>query len=98
MVSILESALREGSRTHAVDAIYMAPHIIDHVAHVRTAQWLRDTTASPYIVPNLLAFDLLQPCFIEIQGIPELAVCETQFWGTRPCGSHSAWDCCLPAA
>jgi hypothetical protein len=60
------------------------PTHINHVAHVRTAQWLRDTTASPYFVPNLLAFDLLQPYFIEIQGIPELAVCETPFWGTRP--------------
>lgn len=68
-------------RRHAVDAIYialptsMAPRIADLL------QELRDTTASIYFVPNILAFDLMQPRCTEIHGIPALAVCETPFRG-----------------
>jgi putative colanic acid biosynthesis UDP-glucose lipid carrier transferase len=68
-------------RRHAVDAIYialpisMAPRIADLLRE------LRDTTASIYFVPNIMAFDLVQPRCTEIHGIPALAVCETPFRG-----------------
>jgi putative colanic acid biosynthesis UDP-glucose lipid carrier transferase len=75
------SGVADFVRRHAVDAIYislpisMAPRIADLL------QELRDTTASIYFVPNMLAFDLVQPRCTEIHGIPALAVCETPFRG-----------------
>ncbi len=68
-------------RSQGIQAIYIA---LPNLAAPRIAellQQLRDTTASVYFVPDVLAFDLVQPLCIEIHGIPALAVCETPFRG-----------------
>jgi putative colanic acid biosynthesis UDP-glucose lipid carrier transferase len=68
-------------RREAVDAIYIALPISTAPRIAELLRELRDTTASIYFVPNLFAFDLVQPRCIEIHGIPALAVCETPFHG-----------------
>jgi len=44
---------------------------------------LRDTTASIYFVPDVFAFDLVQPRCIEINGIAMLSICDTPFHGVN---------------
>jgi|GEM_PF-55298 putative colanic acid biosynthesis UDP-glucose lipid carrier transferase len=66
---------------HAVDAIYIALPISTAPRIAELLRELRDTTASIYFVPNLFAFDLVQPRCMEIHGIPALAVCETPHRG-----------------
>jgi putative colanic acid biosynthesis UDP-glucose lipid carrier transferase len=44
---------------------------------------LRDTTASIYYVPDIMAFDLIQARTGSINGIPVVAMCETPFYGFR---------------
>jgi putative colanic acid biosynthesis UDP-glucose lipid carrier transferase len=66
---------------HAVEAIYIALPISTAPRIADLLRELRDTTASIYFVPNLFAFDLVQPRCTEIHGIPALAVCETPHRG-----------------
>ena len=68
-------------RRHTVDAIYIALPISTAPRIAELLKALRDSTASIYFVPNLFAFDLVQPRCVEIHGIPALAVCETPFHG-----------------
>jgi putative colanic acid biosynthesis UDP-glucose lipid carrier transferase len=42
---------------------------------------LRDTTASVYFVPDIFSFDLVQPRFVEVNGMPALSVTETPLQG-----------------
>ena len=42
---------------------------------------LRDTTASVYFVPNVFAFDLVQPRCVEINGMPAFAICDSPMHG-----------------
>ena len=68
-------------RRHGVDAIYIALPISTAPRISNLLRDLRDTTASIYFVPNLFAFDLVQPHCLEIHGIPALALCDTPFRG-----------------
>jgi putative colanic acid biosysnthesis UDP-glucose lipid carrier transferase len=66
-----------------VDIVYIAlpmspqPRILELLAS------LRDSTASIYFVPDLSVFDLVQPRFDLVDGIPVIAVCESPFYGVR---------------
>ncbi len=42
---------------------------------------LRDTTASIYFVPNVFAFDLVQPRCVEINGMPAFSICDSPLQG-----------------
>jgi putative colanic acid biosynthesis UDP-glucose lipid carrier transferase len=42
---------------------------------------LRDTTATVYFVPNLFAFDLVQPRCVEINGMPVISICDSPLEG-----------------
>jgi putative colanic acid biosynthesis UDP-glucose lipid carrier transferase len=75
------SGLGEFVRRHAVDVIYIALPISSAPRIAELVSQLRDTTASVYFVPNILALDLVQPRCIEIHGIPALAVIESPFHG-----------------
>ena len=68
-------------RRHGVDAIYIALPISTAPRISNLLRDLRDTTASIYFVPNLFAFDLVQPHCLEIHGIPALALCDTPLRG-----------------
>jgi len=66
-----------------VDIVYITlpmspqPHVIELLNS------LRDSTASIYFVPDLSVFDLVQPRFDIVDGIPVIAVCESPFYGVR---------------
>ncbi|MEJ1961704.1 MAG: undecaprenyl-phosphate glucose phosphotransferase [Gammaproteobacteria bacterium] len=72
-------------------AEYVAHHEISHVfitlpisrapRIVSIIDALRNSTASIYFVPDLLAFDSIQARFDTVNGIPVLAICETPFYG-----------------
>ena len=66
---------------NAIDSIYIALPISTSPRIAWLLEQLRDTTASIYFVPNLFSIDLVQPRYLEIHGIPALAVCETPFRG-----------------
>lgn len=66
-----------------VDVIFIALPI-RHLPHVlELLDELRDTTASIYYVPDIVAFDLIQARTGELLGIPVIAMCETPFYGWR---------------
>jgi putative colanic acid biosynthesis UDP-glucose lipid carrier transferase len=66
---------------HAVNAIYIAIPMSNAERIVGLVREFRDTTASIYFVPDVFAFDLVQPRCIEFNGIPLLSVCDTPFHG-----------------
>jgi putative colanic acid biosynthesis UDP-glucose lipid carrier transferase len=75
------SGLVEFVSHHAVDVIYIALPISTAPRIAELVSQLRDTTASVYFVPNILALDLVQPRCVQIHGIPALAVIESPFHG-----------------
>jgi putative colanic acid biosysnthesis UDP-glucose lipid carrier transferase len=68
---------------NGVDIVYITlpmtpnPRIIDLLSS------LRDSTASIYFVPDLKVFELVQPRFDLVDGIPVIAVCESPYYGVR---------------
>lgn len=68
-------------REHSIDAIYIALPISNAPRIEQLLQELRDTTASIYFVPNVFAFDPIQPRCIEINGMPLISICDTPFHG-----------------
>jgi len=73
--------LPEYARLHQIHVIYVCLPISKQPRIRALLDGLRDTTASIYFVPDLLAFDLMQARFGEIGGIPLVAVRETPFCG-----------------
>ncbi|WP_218079550.1 undecaprenyl-phosphate glucose phosphotransferase [Anthocerotibacter panamensis] len=62
-----------------VDIVYMALPRDRAEAMLPLMEELRDTTASVYVVPDLLTFNLVQFTVQDLQGIPVYAICETPF-------------------
>ena len=66
-----------------VDVVFVALPV-RHIRRVlQLLDDLRDTTASVYYVPDLVAFDLIQARTGVMFGIPVVALCETPFYGYR---------------
>lgn len=74
--------LLEFVKLHRVDLIYITLPIAPSPRLSNLVKELRDTTASVFLVPNLLALNPVQPSCSTIQGIPVLSVCDTPFNGT----------------
>ena len=68
-------------RERSVNAIYIALPMSNAPRIEVMLHEFRDTTASIYFVPDILAFDLVQARCTEIHGIPMLAICDTPFYG-----------------
>lgn len=68
---------------HGIDIVYITlpmspqPHVLELLSS------LRDSTASIYFVPDLSVFEVVQPRFDLVDGIPVIAVCESPFYGLR---------------
>ncbi len=73
--------LPEYARQHGIQVIYICLPITKQPRIRALLDDLRDSTASIYFVPDLLAFDLMQARFGEIGGMPLVAVRETPFCG-----------------
>jgi putative colanic acid biosynthesis UDP-glucose lipid carrier transferase len=74
------SELAQFVKRHRVDAIYITLPIVPRLSELLSE--LRDTTASVFLVPNLLAMDLVRPTCSTVHGIPVLSVCDTPLQGT----------------
>lgn len=68
-------------RTHGIHSVYIAVPMSNASRIQDLLAELRDTTASVYFVPDILAFDLLQPRFVDINGMPALSVTESPLQG-----------------
>lgn len=68
-------------RRHNVQVIYICLPVSAQPRIRALLEDLRDTTASIYFVPDLLAFDLIQARFGQVKGVPVVALCETPFCG-----------------
>ncbi|MBS0375188.1 MAG: undecaprenyl-phosphate glucose phosphotransferase [Proteobacteria bacterium] len=70
-------------RARGVSAVYIALPIGNSPRIQELLADLRDTTASIYFVPDVLAFDLIQGRVVDLGGIPALAICDTPLKGTN---------------
>jgi putative colanic acid biosynthesis UDP-glucose lipid carrier transferase len=68
-------------REHTVDTVYIALPISNAPRIEELLRELRDTTASVYFVPDVFAFDLIQPRCVEINGMALISICDTPFHG-----------------
>ncbi|HVK54417.1 MAG TPA: undecaprenyl-phosphate glucose phosphotransferase [Burkholderiales bacterium] len=68
-------------RTHSINVIYISLPITAEPRILKLLDELRDTTASIYFVPDIFMFDLIQARFVDVNGIPVVAICETPFCG-----------------
>jgi putative colanic acid biosysnthesis UDP-glucose lipid carrier transferase len=75
------SDIAEYSRRNQVHVIYLCLPMSAQARIRAVLDALRDSTASIYLVPDLSAFDLMQPRFGEVSGLPLLAMRESPFCG-----------------
>ena len=68
-------------REHTIHAIYIALPLSNAPRIEQLLQELRDTTASVYFVPNVFAFDPIQPHCVDINGMAVVSICDTPFYG-----------------
>jgi putative colanic acid biosynthesis UDP-glucose lipid carrier transferase len=68
-------------RDHAIEFIYIALPMSNATRIQQLLQELRDTTASIFFVPDVLAFDLIQSHCVEINGMAAISICDTPFHG-----------------
>lgn len=66
-----------------VDIVYITLPMVPHPRILDLLNSLRDSTASIYFVPDLKVFELVQPRFDLVDGIPVIAVCESPYYGVR---------------
>jgi putative colanic acid biosynthesis UDP-glucose lipid carrier transferase len=68
-------------REHTIHAIHIALPLSNAPRIEELLRELRDTTASVYFVPNVLAFDPIQPHCADINGMAVVSICDTPFHG-----------------
>lgn len=68
---------------NAVDAIYISLPVSGNARVHELISQLRDTTASVYVLPDVLSFDTIQARVVEIDGLPAVSIYDTPFDGTR---------------
>ena len=68
-------------REHTIHAIHIALPLSNAPRIEELLRELRDTTASVYFVPNVLAFDPIQPHCVDINGMAVASICDTPFHG-----------------
>jgi putative colanic acid biosynthesis UDP-glucose lipid carrier transferase len=68
-------------RAHAISRVYLALPMSTAPRIEALLKELRDTTASVYFVPNIFAFDLVQPRCVEIGGMPAFSICDSPLQG-----------------
>jgi putative colanic acid biosynthesis UDP-glucose lipid carrier transferase len=70
-------------RKQGIDIVYITLPMTPHPRVLELLGSLRDSTASIYFVPDLTVFELVQPRFELVDGIPVIAVCESPYYGMR---------------
>jgi putative colanic acid biosynthesis UDP-glucose lipid carrier transferase len=67
--------------THHIERVYITLPMNRDARILSLLEQLRNSAASIYFIPDLLAYNLLQARFDVLQGIPIVAVCETPIYG-----------------
>lgn len=75
------SEVGEFVKRHGIDCVYIALPLSSAPRMLDLVQQTQDTTASVYLVPNVLVDDLIQARFSLFGGIPTVAMCESPFNG-----------------
>jgi putative colanic acid biosysnthesis UDP-glucose lipid carrier transferase len=75
------NAVSEFVSRRRIDIVYITLPMVPHPRIVELLSSLRNSTASIYFVPDLSVFELVQPRFDIVDGIPVIAVCESPFYG-----------------
>jgi putative colanic acid biosynthesis UDP-glucose lipid carrier transferase len=70
-------------KRHRIQSVYIAMPLSRQQRMVDLVEALSDTAASVYFVPDLLAFELLQPRVVDVGGIPVYSVRDTPMHGTN---------------
>jgi putative colanic acid biosynthesis UDP-glucose lipid carrier transferase len=70
-------------KKHGVDIVYITLPMTRQRRTVELVKSLRDSTASVYFVPDFTSYELMQPRFDMVEGIPVIAVCDSPFYGIR---------------
>jgi putative colanic acid biosynthesis UDP-glucose lipid carrier transferase len=70
-------------RENNVNLVFISLPMVAQPRILKLLDELRDTTASIYFVPDIMAFDLIQARYDEIDGMPVVAVCETPYAGVN---------------
>jgi putative colanic acid biosysnthesis UDP-glucose lipid carrier transferase len=68
-------------RRHGIHCVYISLPMTADPRLLRLIRELRDTTASVYFLPDYFVFDLLQPGFDNLAGIPVVVIRETPLFG-----------------
>jgi putative colanic acid biosynthesis UDP-glucose lipid carrier transferase len=68
-------------KQNAINVVYITLPLTRDERIVRMLDELRDTTASVYLVPSMLPYDMIQARVERIGNVPAIAVCETPFYG-----------------
>ncbi len=68
---------------HGVDMVYLALPMRAEERIREVIESLKDTTASVYLVPDVIAFYLLQGSLSDLRGIPIVSLWETPFIGVN---------------
>ncbi len=68
-------------RANSITRVYLALPISIAPRIEALLKEMGDTTASIYFVPNIFAFDLVQPRCVEINGMPVLSICDSPLHG-----------------
>jgi putative colanic acid biosynthesis UDP-glucose lipid carrier transferase len=76
-----QSELAEFVRSNDISVAYVTLPMTRSSRLEGLLDTLRDSTVSVYFVPNLFAFETVQPRFDVIGGMPVFAVCESPFFG-----------------
>ncbi len=77
------SALIDDARKGGVDLVYIALPMKGEERINQLVTGLSDTTASVYVVPDFLVFDLLHSRWINVGDIPTISIFETPFYGVE---------------
>jgi Undecaprenyl-phosphate glucose phosphotransferase len=83
-------------RRNVITRVYLALPLSTAPRIGSLVKALRDTTASVYFVPDVFAFDLVQPRCVEINGMPAFAICDSPMHGVSALWKR-AFDLALAA-
>jgi putative colanic acid biosysnthesis UDP-glucose lipid carrier transferase len=68
---------------NGIDSIYISLPVAGNERVRELIHQLRDTTASVFVLPDILTFDTIQARVVEIDGLPAVSIYDTPFDGTR---------------
>ncbi len=75
------AALVQGARQGRLDYVYIALPLVQQEKVTALIHDLSDTTASVFVVPDFIVFEMMQARWTSIEGMPVVSVFDTPFLG-----------------